>query len=358
MTRLGSGDLASILEAVREVGNARDPDAFTRSVVQQVARLVPSDFVAVNEVDPDLGRVVYMTEPSSFTVAPEFEALLIELADQHPLIHHYLATGDGSAQRISDFWTREEFHDSPIYQQIYRHLGVEYQMAMNLPAPRPLVVAIVVSRSDSDFSERDRMVLNVLRPHFVQALYNAKDQQRLRSYFSAASDASMDGGAQLILLSDPPQDLTPEAMVSLYRSFGRPSKSSAFPPRVERWLASQRSRLDLGPPAELNKPLRARADEDHAVLRFIPPQDDHPGALVLRFEPQTPRQRSLTSLGLTTREAEIVQCLIGGDTNAAIADRLHVSPGTIKRHLDNIYAKLGVRGRGRVTAFVLDVLER
>ena len=81
MTRLRSGDLQSILEAVREVGRAPDPDAFTRSVVQQVARLVLSDFVAVNEVDPDLGRVVYMTEPSSFTVAPEFEALLIELAD-------------------------------------------------------------------------------------------------------------------------------------------------------------------------------------------------------------------------------------------------------------------------------------
>jgi hypothetical protein len=31
---------------------------------------------------------------------------------------------------------------------------------------------------------------------------------------------------------------------------------------------------------------------------------------------------------------------------------------TIKKHLDNIYVKLGVRGRGRLTAFVRDVLER
>jgi DNA-binding NarL/FixJ family response regulator len=37
---------------------------------------------------------------------------------------------------------------------------------------------------------------------------------------------------------------------------------------------------------------------------------------------------------------------------------LHVSAGTVKKHLDNIYSKLGVHGRGRLTAFVLDALER
>jgi DNA-binding CsgD family transcriptional regulator len=42
----------------------------------------------------------------------------------------------------------------------------------------------------------------------------------------------------------------------------------------------------------------------------------------------------------------------------AIGQALHVSPNTVKKHLDNIYVKLGVRGRGRLTAFVLDILER
>lgn len=63
-------------------------------------------------------------------------------------------------------------------------------------------------------------------------------------------------------------------------------------------------------------------------------------------------------MGLTQREVEIVKYVTFGDTNAAIARKLHVSPGTVKKHLDNIYAKLGVRSRGRLTAFVLDVVER
>jgi DNA-binding NarL/FixJ family response regulator len=50
--------------------------------------------------------------------------------------------------------------------------------------------------------------------------------------------------------------------------------------------------------------------------------------------------------------------VIKGESNALIGEALHVSPSTVKKHLDNIYVKLGVRGRGRLTAFVLDLLER
>jgi len=50
--------------------------------------------------------------------------------------------------------------------------------------------------------------------------------------------------------------------------------------------------------------------------------------------------------------------VISGETNAAIGRTLHVSAGTVKKHLDNIYTKLGVRGRGRLTAFVVDVVQR
>jgi DNA-binding NarL/FixJ family response regulator len=44
--------------------------------------------------------------------------------------------------------------------------------------------------------------------------------------------------------------------------------------------------------------------------------------------------------------------------NVMIAEELHLSPGTVRKHLDNVYNKLGVRGRGALTAFVLDIAGR
>jgi DNA-binding CsgD family transcriptional regulator len=53
---------------------------------------------------------------------------------------------------------------------------------------------------------------------------------------------------------------------------------------------------------------------------------------------------------LTTREAEVIELVAAGRTNAAIAERLWISPGTVKKHLDNVYAKLGVANRTAAVA--------
>jgi DNA-binding NarL/FixJ family response regulator len=54
---------------------------------------------------------------------------------------------------------------------------------------------------------------------------------------------------------------------------------------------------------------------------------------------------------LTAREMEIVEFVAAGLTNAAIAERLWISPGTVKKHLENIYAKLGVANRAAAVAW-------
>ena len=46
----------------------------------------------------------------------------------------------------------------------------------------------------------------------------------------------------------------------------------------------------------------------------------------------------------------MLELVAAGLTNAAIAERLWISPGTVKKHLDNVYAKLGVRNRAAAVA--------
>jgi DNA-binding CsgD family transcriptional regulator len=60
------------------------------------------------------------------------------------------------------------------------------------------------------------------------------------------------------------------------------------------------------------------------------------------------RQRSRPTVngsGLTERECEIISWVARGKSNAEIASILWLSPLTVRKHLENIYPKLGVHRR-------------
>jgi DNA-binding NarL/FixJ family response regulator len=50
-------------------------------------------------------------------------------------------------------------------------------------------------------------------------------------------------------------------------------------------------------------------------------------------------------VGLTAREVEIAHLLRAGLTNREIADKLVISTGTVRTHLENMFDKLGVHNR-------------
>jgi DNA-binding NarL/FixJ family response regulator len=55
--------------------------------------------------------------------------------------------------------------------------------------------------------------------------------------------------------------------------------------------------------------------------------------------------------GLTAREVEVLQLLASGLSNQEIADQLVLSVRTVQRHVENIYAKTGARGRAAAAVF-------
>ena len=56
-------------------------------------------------------------------------------------------------------------------------------------------------------------------------------------------------------------------------------------------------------------------------------------------------QPSSGGFGLTQREIEIIAAIKEGNSNREIAGKLAISEETVKRHLSNIYGKLGVNSR-------------
>ena len=57
--------------------------------------------------------------------------------------------------------------------------------------------------------------------------------------------------------------------------------------------------------------------------------------------------------GLSERETEILVLAARGLSNGQIAEELHLAPSTVKRHLANVYQKIGVRSRSEAVRAAL-----
>lgn len=91
------------------------------------------------------------------------------------------------------------------------------------------------------------------------------------------------------------------------------------------------------------------SERDVAVLELVAP---HLARIHEMTQLRTARESAAPERlkRLTVREGEILDLVSSGLTNGEIAERLWVSPGTVKKHLDNIYGKLGVGNRTAAVA--------
>src|SRR3984893_18126179 len=184
MFRLGGCDLQNVWDCLRMTYATLDLDAFPRQIVAALRQVVPAPFGSYNEIDHRAARISYVVEPAEAQV-PNFDMVVRQYLHEQPVVAHYRRTGDGSPRKLSDFLTRSEFHRLKIYNENYRRTGVEYQMIFmvgSLQRPSPCTIAIALDRihGDSDFTERDRFILSLLRPHLVTAYANAETATSLR----------------------------------------------------------------------------------------------------------------------------------------------------------------------------------
>ncbi len=64
----------------------------------------------------------------------------------------------------------------------------------------------------------------------------------------------------------------------------------------------------------------------------------------------------MAALGLTPREAEVLLWVAQGKSNGEIGTILGAAESTVKKHLNNMFNKLGADNRNSVTVRALEIL--
>ena len=146
---------------------------------------------------------------------------------------------------------------------------------------------------------------------------------------------------------------TPQAHKLLSDHLGADSDDLVLPEPLRQWLeAAQRSASKTQPTAALSS---------NAQLRLHYMGNAGPNEFLLRLAKDTgtdlPAEFS-SEFGLTTREREVLSWLSKGKTNRDIAQILGLSPRTVDKHLEQIYAKLGVENRTAAAAIATNATRR
>jgi DNA-binding NarL/FixJ family response regulator len=71
-------------------------------------------------------------------------------------------------------------------------------------------------------------------------------------------------------------------------------------------------------------------------------------------QPSPPQNDAPTHDGLTEREREVLRLIGQGATNREIGEKLFISEGTVKNHVSNILARLGLRDRTQAAVYAAE----
>jgi DNA-binding CsgD family transcriptional regulator len=311
MQRLSAADLEGALHFVREAADEAGPDPFPPHVVEALRRLIGCEWASYCALDRPARRVFELVE----SPLPEDDgsgADFWDIVSRHPLCIAQ-AHGRFDALKLSDFLTRREFHRHDLYADWFRPAGVEFELEVSLPSPPSHTRTFLFDDGRHDFGERERALLNLLQPHLDQLERAAVARRRAQRLLEAADSAS----ACVLIIDGELEPIGDRAREWL---------TSYFPGGAGPALLAARGTMTV------------ERGSRSLLIEYVP--DD---LLILS-------ERRVDAAALTPREQEVITLVAHGLRNSEIAERLWVSPATVRKLLENIYDKLGVHTRTAAVA--------
>jgi DNA-binding CsgD family transcriptional regulator len=359
MPRLTHRDLRAALRFLAACDAGSGLEAFAASVTTALPALIRSEITVFGTLDARKQTLRAVENPRVTSAADLDTYVRLSRETSNPLLAHFAATGDPEARRMTDFLSRRQFHHLPLYADFYRQFRIESVLGIVIGDRPGAFDGITVNRGRREFDERERGLLTLIRPHLVEAARTARAIDRLRADLGLALRALESPGFALIVLAEGGRVrfMSPHAAGWLRTYFGPRRRADRLPESLDRWVRryedSARGSSQLPP---LRTPFAVARDGSRLLVRLVTGAPD----TVLLLEEQAPRcdPARLASLGLSSREVEVLGWVAEGKTSPEIAMILGLSRRTVQTYLERVFGKLGVDRRAAAVARVFGADDR
>jgi DNA-binding CsgD family transcriptional regulator len=294
------------------------------------------------------------------------EATLDRLASrfhEHPLCGLIARTPrrGHQAARWSDKTTLRQFRQTGLYHDYYRHMGTRHQLGLAVHMSPRGAVSLTFNRSRTDFQREDADVLHLFARHVRQSIQRLKGQREVEGVL-ALRDLAVRREAVAIVDDSGVLRFATEPARQLMRDYF--SGTAELPDTLRIWLAGRPTagRYLTQPTSGGTLWIRCVAEAPAypaSQQGLLQPAEQATGSLrLLHFHDHAGSQASfkLQELGLTKREAEILQWMLQGKRNAEIGIILGISHRTVDKHRENMFAKLQVESRTAAIAMAWEAL--
>jgi DNA-binding CsgD family transcriptional regulator len=340
VARLVAADLRGALDFVREGHAEAGSDPFPSRLLERLRLLVGCERASYSEIDHVRQHVLADSEVSADASVNEEvpDEVFWRIVDDNPLCRAR-ASGRCDALKLSDFLTLRQLRRSAFYNEYLRHYGIEYMIEVGIPSSMEHSKTWLFDSPERDFGDRERTLLNLLAPHLAQLDEAATLRRLAGQQLAELHDADPDTRRGILILGRGARiDSATHHAQRLLATYFTDANTSRLPVTLSDWLRWEREQNSsrLGS----QRPPRLTVSGAAGILTVRRTRIGATEVVVLDEQPLAVDRPILTA-----RERQVLDLVSEGKRNNEIAQELWVAPSTVRKHLENIYAKLGVSTR-------------
>jgi DNA-binding CsgD family transcriptional regulator len=163
-------EVAQLVAFVHDAAELQSRLPFPPELVGRLGEFVPAaEIVTYCELDWERRRVAYEADQLAWARDPEVGDAYWELKHQHAVCEYFARTGDFRPRRMSDLLPPREWRSRELYNVVFR--PYQYELEVRIRSSRPGYTRTFLFHAQKrDFRERDRFVLELLRPHLERVV--------------------------------------------------------------------------------------------------------------------------------------------------------------------------------------------